>query len=224
MLVIDGTILLALAVETPQSGFAASLLVAGEALAAPQAALVEALEGARRLMKEGHIAQADFERLRDVPFLHQPPRLWREFRRVDDRRRQLHAGGGFSRLLAGATGFRRWWRRRRSRRGRGPGAFPRRRRRHRLAGHPHEGYLAPAQVEIARLPAGITPAFHLRLPGCRVRPPCRVFPRRGRQREAQHLLHLVKGHGDARGFLLAQEPGERRILVAHESSPVFAPA
>ncbi len=63
MLVIDGTILLALAVETPQSGFAASLLVAGEALAAPQAALVEALEGARRLMKEGHLAQADFEQL-----------------------------------------------------------------------------------------------------------------------------------------------------------------
>ena len=63
MLVIDGTILLALAVEAPQSGFAASLLAADAALAAPQAALVEALEGARRLMKEGHLAQVDYERL-----------------------------------------------------------------------------------------------------------------------------------------------------------------
>ena len=62
MLVIDGTILLALAVETPQSGFAAGL-VEEHALAAPQAALAEALEGARRLMREGHVAQADFERL-----------------------------------------------------------------------------------------------------------------------------------------------------------------
>ena len=64
MLVIDGTILLALAVQAPQSGPVASLLEeAGEALAAPQAALVEALEGARQLMKEGHLAQADFEQL-----------------------------------------------------------------------------------------------------------------------------------------------------------------
>jgi predicted nucleic acid-binding protein len=63
MLVIDGTILLALAVETPQSGFARAQVEEGAALAAPQAALAEALEGARRLMKEGHVAQADFERL-----------------------------------------------------------------------------------------------------------------------------------------------------------------
>ena len=63
MLVIDGTILLALAVEAPHSAFAASLVAANEMLAAPQAALVEAVEGARRLTKEGHLAQADYEKL-----------------------------------------------------------------------------------------------------------------------------------------------------------------
>ncbi len=63
MLVVDGTILLALAVDTPHSAAAEALAEENAALAAPQAALAEALEGARTLMQEGHLAQADFEQL-----------------------------------------------------------------------------------------------------------------------------------------------------------------
>ena len=67
MLVIDGTILLALAVEAPQSGFARERMRQGAPTGAPQAALTEALEAARRLMREGHLARADFQQL---------PELW----------------------------------------------------------------------------------------------------------------------------------------------------
>ena len=63
MLVVDGTILLALAVATPFSGGTEALLSDETTLAAPQAALAEALEGARVLMRDGHLAQTDFEQL-----------------------------------------------------------------------------------------------------------------------------------------------------------------
>ena len=63
MLVVDGTILLALAVEKGVFTAAEALVEENAALAAPQAALSEALEGARVLMRAGHLAQTDFERL-----------------------------------------------------------------------------------------------------------------------------------------------------------------
>ncbi len=59
MLVVDGTVLLALAVQTPASGAVAALLEEDVDLAAPQAALTEALEGARRLARLGHMAVED---------------------------------------------------------------------------------------------------------------------------------------------------------------------
>ena len=67
MMVVDGTILLALAVATPHSSAAEALVEENLTLAAPQAALSEALEAARALMRQGHLAQTDFERL---------PALW----------------------------------------------------------------------------------------------------------------------------------------------------
>ncbi len=63
MLVVDGSVLLAWAVETPVSAAAAALLEEEVALAAPQAALSEAVEGARRLMRLGHVAAEDVQRL-----------------------------------------------------------------------------------------------------------------------------------------------------------------
>ncbi len=66
MLVVDGTVLLACVVETPFSSAAAALLeevVGDAALLVPQAALVEALEGARRLVQLGHMAAEDMAQL-----------------------------------------------------------------------------------------------------------------------------------------------------------------
>ena len=63
MLVVDGSVLLAWAVQTPASAAAAALLEGGMPLAAPQAALAEALEGARRLVRLGHMAEDDLKRL-----------------------------------------------------------------------------------------------------------------------------------------------------------------
>lgn len=63
MIVVDGTLLLALAVATPFSSAAEALVQGNVTLAAPQAALAEALEGARALMRDGHLARADFEQL-----------------------------------------------------------------------------------------------------------------------------------------------------------------
>ncbi len=66
MIVVDATILLAWAVDTPQSSAATALLADDSALAAPQAALTEALEGARKLAALGHMAEEDAAALAHV--------------------------------------------------------------------------------------------------------------------------------------------------------------
>ncbi len=59
MLVIDGSVLLAWAVQTPASSRAAGLLEEGVALLATESALAEAVEGALRLVRDGHMSAAD---------------------------------------------------------------------------------------------------------------------------------------------------------------------
>jgi len=63
MLVVDGSVLLAWAVQAPASAAAAALPEEETELAAPQSALVEAVEGARRLARLGHVSGEDLARL-----------------------------------------------------------------------------------------------------------------------------------------------------------------
>jgi len=59
MIVADSPLLLALLAQSPFSSRAAALLEQGMALATPQAALTEALAGARELARLGHMSPQD---------------------------------------------------------------------------------------------------------------------------------------------------------------------
>ena len=59
VLVVDGSVLLAWAVQVPASSRAVELLEEDVALLAPESALVEAVEGALRLVRDGHVSAED---------------------------------------------------------------------------------------------------------------------------------------------------------------------
>ena len=72
MLVVDGSVLLAWAVQAPASARAAALLTEDAALVAPAAALAEAVEGGRRLVRDGHMGADDVALMSGLitPLLH----------------------------------------------------------------------------------------------------------------------------------------------------------
>ncbi len=66
MIVVDATILLSLGARTPHSARASGLLEQGEAFICPQAALTEAVEGARGLATLGHMSVEDTKLLAEA--------------------------------------------------------------------------------------------------------------------------------------------------------------